>query len=302
MDLKIQQREMKNKGKIIIGLGVLLSIVCVTFFSYTKYSKINNVMKIESENENANSKIIANVMKGDIAQKYSTKGCVISQSPELYTEELEIQGASNRNLSMIKNKGEDVAPKEEFYIHNGRRKSVDFNGKILDVAFKKDIDGNAVIITLLNYDKLRINTKIGVDELQEINYDTQVEVFHKGEKYNGKISLINYEIENGEVLVQISTDGKLYPGSNVYVDFIKNVKQDKIYVPEKAVIKQDGKTYAVLSKDGKENEKVEITIGETFYERTSGNEETFIEVISGLKEGDLVEINLGSNKLNMEEI
>lgn len=290
---------MKKRSKISLCICGMVVIIGAALVGYPKY----NSMKKEVSEEKLTNEVVASVIKGNIAQKYTTKGQVISQTPETYVSKLEFRGANEKNLHMIKNKGEDIAKKEALCTINGRKRFVDFNGKILDVSYNNDESGNYAQVSLLNYDNLYINTRIDEKELSEINHQTKVNIIHDGKTYEGKINLINYEIENGEVLVQIKVeDCKLYPGTDVYVDFIKEAKEDKIYLPEKAIVKECGNTYAILLQEGKENKQVEIKTGETFYEKVEDQEEAFVEVVSGLKEGDLVIINQDKAELNMEDL
>ena len=82
------------------------------------------------------------------------------------------------------------------------------------------------------------------------------------------------------VTVEITDpDARLKPGMNATCDFILDRKEDVLTVPTEAVKDQDGKYIVTVLKNGKQIDR-QVEVGLT------GDENT--EIISGLKEGDVV--------------
>ncbi|MCD7807253.1 MAG: HlyD family efflux transporter periplasmic adaptor subunit [Lachnospiraceae bacterium] len=85
---------------------------------------------------------------------------------------------------------------------------------------------------------------------------------------------------------------KLYGGMTADITFITEQSEDTLYVSRKAVVTEDGKSYVYVLSDNGEYELQEVTTG---LSNTS-----YIEILSGLEEGDIVYI--ASTVSSVEEV
>jgi multidrug efflux pump subunit AcrA (membrane-fusion protein) len=75
-------------------------------------------------------------------------------------------------------------------------------------------------------------------------------------------------------------EGKLLPNLTAYVDIVTNEVKDVLIVPDKAVLRSNGKDYVFVVDDDDILHQREVALGATDYENT--------EVLSGVEEGERV--------------
>lgn len=138
--------------------------------------------------------------------------------------------------------------------------------------------------------KVKFNMKIDELDIAKIKIGQKVSVLADAlpeSTFIGKIATIAGEgtAVNGvsSYIVQVTIDepGELKSGMNVSAKTIVAEKENVLLVPVGAVQKKDGKAFVLLPKNGEESQKtVDIQIGI--------NNKNYIEIINGLKEGDIV--------------
>lgn len=164
-------------------------------------------------------------------------------------------------------------------------------GTVLKVEVSNDdvVDRSTTLITIANLDGMEV--VLSIDELDILNLEIgqtatlKSDVF-EDEFFTGKISNISLEgnSQNGvttySVTVSLDDRKKLMSGMNVSVNILVENKQDILTVPIESLIKtMDGYIVKVKGKDGAVADvKVE----------TGSKDKYNAEIISGLKEGDIV--------------
>lgn len=153
-------------------------------------------------------------------------------------------------------------------------------------------------ITIIDLNKLEVNAyidetdvgKIGVGQEALFTVDTFTD-----RDFKGKVTAIypravlQENVVNYITLISIgNSDGKLKPDMTANVTITLNKKKGVLVVPGAAVIREGGKKYAMLQgRDGKTSRR-EV--------KTGWKEGTYLEITSGLKEGDVVVMAEGNGK------
>ena len=75
-------------------------------------------------------------------------------------------------------------------------------------------------------------------------------------------------------------DGKLLPNLTAYVDIVTNEMKDVLIVPDKSILRSNGKDYVFVVDENDIMQQREVQIGATDYENT--------EILSGVQEGERV--------------
>jgi RND family efflux transporter MFP subunit len=153
-------------------------------------------------------------------------------------------------------------------------------------------------ITIIDLNKLEVNAyidetdvgKIGVGQEALFTVDTFAD-----KDFKGKVTAIypravlQENVVNYITLINIeNSEGKLKPDMTANVTITLKKKKDVLAVPGAAVIREGGKKYVTLqAKDGKSTRR-EV--------KTGWKEGSYLEITSGLKEGDMVLISGGNGK------
>ena len=245
--------------------------------------------KRSEENPHQNKLISAKypVCEGEIIHTHKSEGNVVLGYEDLYIEYFRLNWVTDSNYKMQKAKGDYIAPGEVLYTYKGKDKTVDFNGKILDVVFSKEGYNQKVQVKILNYDKLYIVTSIPSEKINSIDYSSTVYVIYNDERYLSSICGIGYEIEDGELPIYVTLPEKLYPGSEVIVEFTTGVQPTGMYVSKEAVY-QLGESYFadIETEDG--IKQVEIKIGQEFAVSEGDHSYEYVEILSGLNTSDIL--------------
>jgi macrolide-specific efflux system membrane fusion protein len=153
-------------------------------------------------------------------------------------------------------------------------------------------------ITIIDLNKLEVNAyvdetdvgKIGVGQEALFTVDTFAD-----KDFKGKVTAIypravlQENVVNYITLISIeNSEGKLKPDMTANVTITLKKKKGVLAIPGAAVVREGGKKYVMLqAKDGKVNRR-EV--------KTGWKEGTYLEITSGLKEGDVVLVSGGNGK------
>jgi macrolide-specific efflux system membrane fusion protein len=153
-------------------------------------------------------------------------------------------------------------------------------------------------ITIIDLNKLEVNAyvdetdvgKIGVGQEALFTVDTFAD-----RDFKGKVTAIypravlQENVVNYITLISIeNSEGKLKPDMTANVTITLKKKKGALAVPGAAVVREGGKKYVTLqAKDGKPTRR-EV--------KTGWKESIYIEITSGLKEGDVVLVSGGNEK------
>lgn len=152
-----------------------------------------------------------------------------------------------------------------------------------------------------NYDSAYVRVDVLTDDISKIKEgqkaiisgdvlngkEIQGEVYFIAPKAENKLSTLGVEQQRVEVRIRFdNTSLKLKPGYTLDVDIITKEKMDSIYIFYKSVFDMNGKDSVFIVKDN----KLELKTIECGIEN-----DDFIEVLSGLNEGEKVVLDPGSD-------
>lgn len=188
-------------------------------------------------------------------------------------------GLSEKQIDeLVKNKS--VSPQIIFYAQT--------EGYVTDVLVKEGeyVEVGTPLIKLTSLNQVWIDAQVYYNEIEKISGSNSFQVFsetYPDEVYTGRLVFSNPSVEDGRKvqLLRLRIDnakGKLIPGMMVYVSPKPNVKP-VLAVPKSAVLLEKMKTVWVLVHNN------------TFEQRmveTGAENKFWIEIVSGLKEGETV--------------
>jgi RND family efflux transporter MFP subunit len=153
-------------------------------------------------------------------------------------------------------------------------------------------------ITIIDLNKLEVNAYIDETDVGKITVGQEalftVDTFADRD-FKGKVTAIypravlQENVVNYITLISIeNSEGKLKPDMTANVTITLKKKKGVLTVPGAAVVREGGKKYVTLqAKDGKTTRR-EV--------KTGWKEGTYLEITSGLKEGDVVLVSGGNGK------
>jgi HlyD family secretion protein len=156
--------------------------------------------------------------------------------------------------------------------------------------------GNTISIISNNF---LIDATIGEADISKISANDEAYITldaYPDDQLLGEVEkIIPITIEDGnitsfEIIVKFNDVGdiKIYYGLSVSVDIVTEKAEDVLYVPIQAVYTENGKSYVDLLVSGQvDSENMEQAVNKV--EVTTGiNDYSYIEITSGLKEGDII--------------
>jgi macrolide-specific efflux system membrane fusion protein len=153
-------------------------------------------------------------------------------------------------------------------------------------------------ITIIDLNKLEVNAYVDETDVGKIDVGQEalftVDTFADRD-FKGRVTAIypravlQENVVNYITLISIeNSEGKLKPDMTANVTIALKKKKGVLAVPGAAIVREGGKKYAMLqARDGKTSRR-EV--------RTGWKEGPYLEITSGLKEGDVVIINSGNGK------
>ncbi len=168
-----------------------------------------------------------------------------------------------------------------------------YNGVVtqIELSIGDAVDTGTVLITLNDYDEVTVTVSVEESELENINEGDAVNVSisaYPDEEFTGTVEEIGdseYDSSTGntyaDVTVKLSGDtAKLYEGMSVEITFITKETETVTYVSNRAVYRQNGKSYVRKKEaDGSITEQEVVT---------GFSDGTYVEIEEGLSEGDTV--------------
>lgn len=231
------------------------------------------------------------VQKGDIQLSISGSGSVEAKNSEDLTSSANVEVDE-----VLVDKNEIVEEGDELitFTDGSDPITAPFDGTVTEVSVEAGdrVNMNDVVAHLTDYKKLQ--TVISVDELDVSNVKKGQTVeltasAFEDESFTGKVESVAKEgtYENGvssfDVTIQIDKPGKLRVGMSLEASILTESVEDALYIPIEAVQTNGGQKYVnVLSTAATTKQVVKIGI----------NNDKYIEIKSGLKEGQTITLPL----------
>jgi len=261
-----------------IVLGLLLLFACQN----KEEEKINLSDIGKSFIQSSKTQYVSQVVKGDVIKAVEVEGTIVGKDDNILDEYV-INNYDKNNYALGKS-GQKISKGDILYSHGNVTIKSKSNGRVVKMDI---IDGN-LLISVLNYDKLRIEAYVSQKQSDSIAYGQKVFVKYNNKEFIGKIDYIDYIINSGTgLMVRASYADKnriAKPGSTVTLQIIQKIKKGVLSIERDALIHDsDGSYYVQKTEDtslDSETENVGVKVG------LIGTDK--VEIESGLKEGDYV--------------
>lgn len=277
------------KKKIIIILIIVVFFIACGFGIKAYISSSINSNIAEPEQDNNISQLRNTVEKGYIKNTVSLDGVVVNGNEEEYTKICE-EYKNGQDVKILCKVYDDVKKDDVlFKIDNKEYKSA-INGKIKEIVNKD----NQIIILVLDYDLLYIDVKVNYLVKDKMSIGDMVTVkesnpMSKGDEFQEKI--VGFDIENSLIDVYISNFNNYLSGTEFNIEYSYENEVETCYIL-KQMLMQDIDDYYVYVENNGEREKRKVTIGSQFTSINGDNVVEFVEICSGLSEGEKLVIDI----------
>jgi RND family efflux transporter MFP subunit len=160
-----------------------------------------------------------------------------------------------------------------------------FSGIIsdMDIYVRALVQVGQPLCKMTNLSTMNLSVNILENELHHIKVGSEIQILFDGQQKTHVsyiLPTIDVERHTGTVLAHIENQTKiLKDGQHVRVKLVKNIYGNRIYIPRSAMLSRNDRDLVFIVKDG---------IAKWQYVKTGFGNSEFIEIISGLSEGDTV--------------
>lgn len=221
----------------------------------------------------------------------------LSKNKLISEEELQVAEAAFEKARLdFENKKEDYKNLEMQLGYTSIKSPVDgyITERLVEIGDR--VNSNEHVYTVEDFNPCLIKVYVPASDAVTLKKGMKVNIISeiiKNVTFKGSIKIINPRIDINSGTVKVTVEvydktGKLKPGMFVEARIIKGKKENVVIIPKKSLLFQKGKNFAFVVNNG----QAEIREVETGL-----SEEDFIEVKSGLKEGEkLVTVGVESLK------
>lgn len=155
-------------------------------------------------------------------------------------------------------KGENCKAGDVIAEADGTEIKLETDSRILDYTKSE----NTLTIQYLDYREMWLEAYVSVNVYQNLNYESDLQVMLEGESYNGNIVWLDWQVNNGLVLVKIQTDADILPGTEVQVAIINRIYEDVVYIANNYIMEDNIGEYLYYKEDDPDSkaEKVYLEI------------------------------------------
>jgi len=175
-----------------------------------------------------------------------------------------------------------------------------YDGIIISSDFKSGNQNSGGSIISIISDNFLINTTIGETDISKVTEGDEAYISldaYPDIEFSGEVEkIIPVAVEEGnivsfEITIRLrNIEGtEIYYGLSANADIVAEKAENVLYVPIQSVYQEDGKSYVDVLISEQQADSEEITQAVKKTEVTTGiNDYSSIEIISGLKEGDII--------------
>ena len=174
----------------------------------------------------------------------------------------------------------------------------DYNGVIAEISLAAGdvVDTGTTLVVLSDYDEVTVTVSLAESDLENVSEGDEVNVSidaYPDDTFSGMVDEIGdaaYDSSTGttyaDVTIKLSGDtAKLYDGMTAEITFITKETKDVTYVSNRAVYRENGKSYVRMRDENGNVISVKVVTG--------FSDGSYVEIVEGLSEGDTVLIESG---------
>lgn len=278
------------KRKYKIGMYLLIILCAIGGGIYFVLSNTNegNEQKIDIEATPIPERrgVISEVLYGSLESSFASEGEVSVEESDFVEYNDKIVGEEKITLNI--HKGDDITKGDVLYQIDNKSVKSKVNGKVISVEQTNEM----VKVILLDNSKLKISVYLQLEQFQLLNYESAVTILSDGQSIKGEIEDLDYRMVEDKIKVDVSMDTYIMPGRTVDVQIALGETKEMLFIPAKSVVSMGDISYCYLvddeSGENKEYVKQEVTIGNTYTYIEKNIAFQYVEVLSGLSEGQWV--------------
>lgn len=278
------------KRKYKIGMYLLIILCAIGGGIYFVLSNTNegNEQKIDIEATPIPERrgVISEVLYGSLESSFASEGEVSVEESDFVEYNDKIVGEEKITLNI--HKGDDITKGDVLYQIDNKSVKSKVNGKVISVEQTNEM----VKVILLDNSKLKISVYLPLEQFQLLNYESAVTILSDGQSIKGEIEDLDYRMVEDKIKVDVSMDTYIMPGRTVDVQIALGETKEMLFIPAKSVVSMGDISYCYLvddeSGENKEYVKQEVTIGNTYTYIEKNIASQYVEVLSGLSEGQWV--------------
>ena len=264
--------------KKIISLGLTVLLASGVLVGCSSKSNTNNEESTLKEVEVSIGTIREEIsLSGSLVANKSTS---VNSSSKSTVEEIYVQ--SGEEVS----KGEDI-----ILLENGTVIEAPYDGKITKIStyVNQDVDTSTTLFTIIDDSSYKVEASVDETEITKISHgqDVDITITALNKEVEGTVTNLDAQASSSGNSVSfglvVSVDGEglddVYSGMSTEMNIIIKESKDVLTIPIQAVSTSKGKKI-VKVKEGDSTKEVEVEVG--------AQDSSFVEIKSGLKEGDIV--------------
>ena len=167
-----------------------------------------------------------------------------------------------------------------------------FSGIICDinVSPEEHVTTGRELFTLVNISRIRVHAKVLESEIGKMKVGREVDLkfsAYPGRSFKGKVKaispIVNPDDKTCKVTIDVANpEEEIKPGMHAEVEIAAEIHQDRLLIPQEAVLVRSGRKLAFV---------VESGLAKWRYIDVGLENEDFAEVLDGIKEGEKVLID-----------
>ena len=167
-----------------------------------------------------------------------------------------------------------------------------FSGIICDIDVSPDehVTTGRELFTLVNISRIRVHAKVLESEIGKMKVGREVDLkfsAYPGKSFKGKVKaispIVNPDDKTCKVIIDVSNpEEEIKPGMHTEVEIAAEIHQDRLLIPQEAVLVRSGRKLAFVVENG---------LAKWRYIDVGLENENFAEVLDGIKEGEKVIID-----------
>ena len=280
---------MKKRITIIL---IIVAFFCICGLGIKAYISLNiNSNTAEPVQNNNISQLRNTVEKGYIKNTVRLNGVVVNGNEEEYTKICE-KYENWQDVEILCGVYDDIHKNDILFKIGNREYKSTISGKIKEIINKD----NQIIVSILDYDLLVIDVKVNYLVKDKMSVGDMVTVkesnpLSKGDEFQEKIVGFGFDVENNLIDVYLSNCNNYLAGTEFNVEYTYENDIETCYIL-KQMLMQDIDDYYVYVENNGEREKRRVTIGSQFTSINGDAVVEFIEICSGLSEGEKLVIDI----------
>ena len=266
---------------------MLLLVIAVSFFVKKSVSGGNSESVVKTSENDISQSIRYHVEKGEITRSLTLSGTVINTNPD---ELVLITGEKGDDTeTVLVTEGQEVTKGTVLFTIGGLEYCAPADGKLV----KLEVSEDAVTAGILDYSRLSIYTEVNYAYLDILSVGATVTVketnpLSEGKKSTETVTGFGYYVTDNNVEMQLTNSGHFLPGTTFTVEYNYTEYCENCYILKRMLQEDLDGTYVYVLTEDYEWERRSVVVGDTFTEYNGEVGTDFVEILSGLEEGETV--------------